>query len=427
MARPKAVEVDANVAAEAIPEEAGGDGSNSLFDASHDARVRVLRRDDTTQKMVTHGYMPPTVSEEDVAQRFGGGHYRAQLFLPDPATGSPKVKRSRDFDIPGPYKPPTKILSIDEAGPNAPQNSNGAVSTQPQIVGGGDDLMQVLKAGIINTLLEMMKSTKEMNNRPAPTTDPLMLEFMKAQAAATAQAAESNRQMMQFMLTLLTKESGAEKDTLGMLAKMKEIVTPPAAANAADPMKMFNTMLETFTRMREVATDIAPQSGDGVDPIIGSIPKVVEVLTEQHQLNKAAREAAAQQRITSQAMPGPAGGVAHMPVVSTLPPAEELPMWQKAIRQQAHRVIAAAVAKDNPDDVAAAAVMFAPPALKESFKIFFHRDEEAVTADVLTEIPALAEHRGWLVEFVNAIQYRLFPEEFSDEGEDDAGAESGTS
>src|SRR5262245_8585936 len=109
MGRTRAVEIDATVEAEAPPEESGGENSASLFDGSADARVRILRRDDTTQKYVTHGYFPPDAGEELISRTLGGGAYRAQLVIPDPASGMLKIKRQRDFKIPGAYKPPSSI------------------------------------------------------------------------------------------------------------------------------------------------------------------------------------------------------------------------------------------------------------------------------------------------------------------------------
>lgn len=400
-----------------VPPEAGGEGAASLFDASSDARVRIFRFDEKTQKPVTHGYFPPTVGEEDIAAAFGGGRYRAQLVSPDPATGLTQIRRSREFSIPGAYRPPQKINTLEDVSPHGgtastPASAAGAVSMPVGV--GGDDLMQVLKAGIINTLLEMMRATKETVK--APAMDPVLVELMRSQA-------QTQQQMMQFMLTLATKDNSKseDKDMLTLLARMKEIVAPSGALPAngsVNPMEMFNTMLETFTRMREVADDIRP-SREPEDPILGSIPKLVEVVAEQHQLNKEARAA-----VTKRTVPGPAGGVAQMPSVNALPLQQpeqpELAMWQKILRQQAGRLVAFAAAKENPDDIAGTALLFAPPAVKEVLALFFHRDEELVIADILTEIPQLTEHKEWVAEFVQAAQERLFPEEFTD-ADDDAG------
>lgn len=406
--RAQAVEVDPNVEAGAPPEEAGGAGSASLFDASGDARVRVFRRDDRTQKMVTHGFFPPEVSEEDVSKAFGGGYYRAQLVMPDPASGLTKIKQSRDFQIPGAYRPPSHINSIEDVSKNGGSASSPAAAiaaTAGMVPSGGGDLMEVLKAGIINTLLDMMKTNRETRAPVGP--DPMLLKLMEQQAA-------TQQKMMEFMLTLATKDTGdSRKEILATLAQMKELVAPPAVATG-DPMAMFNTMLETFTRMREVADDINPKATTGSDPLMDSIPKLVEVVAEQHAMNK-------QQRVATRPVPGPAGGVAQMPVVGTIQPADPNPptIWQQILRNHGPRLLASAVAKHDADVIAGTAILFAPPHVREALALFFHRDSNEVAGDIQTEIPAMADHREWLDEFIEAAQARLFPDEFSDEGEED--------
>lgn len=412
MGRSRAVEIDAEAETPPVPDEAGGEGAASLFDASADARVRILRRDNATQKMVTHGYFPATVTEEMVGEVLGGGYYRAQLVVPDPASGLQKIKRTRDFTIPGVYKPPQKVNTFEQASDNGSGSAStaapaGSFSGTQQIPGGGDDLMQVLKAGIINTLLEIMKTAK------SPGIDPMMVELMKAQAA-------TQQQMMQFMLTLATKETPKQdsetKDVLGMMAKFKELMAPaggPAVPN--NPVEMFSSMLDAFKSFRDAADDVAtPRGGD--DGMMGSIAKVVEVVAEQHQMQKEARG----QRITHAPVAGPAGGVAQKPEVRSLPeqpPMSDLPLWQRVLRQQAVRLLDSAASKHDPDVVAGMAIMFAPPAVKEALKVFFHRDEAEIKVDIYSEIPGMGEHPEWLGEFVEAIQFRLFPEEFAGDDE----------
>jgi hypothetical protein len=393
------------------PEETGGEGVASLFDFSGDARVRVLHRNEKTQRYEPHGYFPADATEESVLNEFGGGRYRVQLLVRDDA-GREVIKTQRDFDLPGEYRPPAGDLPGigTRASGYRPKEEAASTAVAP-IVSGGDDLMQVLKAGIINTLLEMMKSTKEMSAPRTPAVDPMLVEIMKAQAATQSQ-------MMQFMLTLATKDGGdSKKDMLDLMAKMKELVAPPASANGvvpADPMKMFNNMLETFKSFREAAEDVSPPS-DGMGGILSAAPKLIEVISEQHQMQKNAAAAAASQPRAAQ-----------QPIVGTIAPQPQGPppaLWQRALREHAGRLVASAAAKHDPDVIAGTAILFAPPALLEAFKIFFHRSEEEVAADVFTEIPLLAEHREWVADFVVAAQERLFPEEFEGEDEPEAAAQ----
>src|SRR4051812_1877305 len=80
----------------------------SLFDAEGDSRVAIYRRDDITKKFVYHGQLAmEDASETGIASLFGGGHWRCQLRITDDA-GREVIKRQRDIQIPGPYKPPTR-------------------------------------------------------------------------------------------------------------------------------------------------------------------------------------------------------------------------------------------------------------------------------------------------------------------------------
>ena len=92
-------------------------------------------------------------------------------------------------------------------------------------------------------------------------------------------------------------------------------------------------------------------------------------------------------------------------------------MWQQILRRESKRLISFAIAKQDPDLIAGTAVILAPPHIREALAIFLHRAPEAVEADILVEIPELAEHREWLTDFVQAAQERLFPDEFADADE----------
>ena len=386
------------------PEEAGGENAASLFDASGDARVRVFRRDDRSQKLVAHGFFPATVGEEEIAKAFGGGNYRAQLVIPDPTTGLQKIKHTRDFVIPGLYRSPNRINTWDDAGPNGQgANPEAAAAATQSIVGiptGGDDLMAVLKAGIINTLLEMMKTTREATK--APGTDPLLLEFLRQQAEDRKAATEMQFKMMEFMLKNSNQPTGNSRaEVLDELAKFKEVLGGTGGNN----MDTLKTMIETFREFRDAAEDVASPHGTG-DPIMDSIPKLVEVVAEQHQLNKQARTPQAPRQI-----PVPPSTT---PQVNTLP-MPEIPVWKQVLRSQGKKLLASAIAGHDAEVIAGTAILFAPPHIKAALTEFFHRDEPEVMADILAEIPEMANHREWLSDFVNNAQFRLFPDEFNDD------------
>jgi len=425
-ARGATLEMNPSVVAEPPPEESGGENAASLFDATSDARVRILRRDESNQRFVTHGYLPPDANEETVNAMFGGGYYKAQLVIPDPTSGRLVIKRARDFKIPGAYKPPQKINTFEDASQNGVSAAQAAAASPalPAGISGGNDLMAVLNAGVVSTLLDLLKTTKEINSRPSQSADPMMLELMKAQAATQAK-------MIELIMARDEKrgaDDGGRKEIMAELLQMKELFAPANGAVPADPMKMFDNMLQTFRSFKDAAEEVSPHT-DGGDPLFSSIPKVVEVLVEQHNMSKLAA-AGQQQRVARRAVPGPAGGVTQTPEVSTISqPTEELAMWQKILRQQSARLMASAAAKHDPDVIAGTAILFAPPPVLEALKIFFHREEAEITADVLTEVPGMVDHGEWLAEFIVCAQERLFPEEFADDTEDESegdGADGGT-
>jgi hypothetical protein len=398
---------DENAQIPTVPEEAGGDGSASLFDAEGDARVRILRRDERTQKMVTHGFMEPTVSEEKVSNAFGGGHYRGQLFIPDPATGQPRVKRSRDFYIPGPYKPPQRINTMEDIGPNAPVNGAGTGPLIGQTATGQlpstGELMQALNAGVISSVIDLLKSMREVKAPAAPVgPDPMLLKVMETQG-------QIQMKILELLMTRKDGDGNSKQEILDMMTKMKELVTPPVQGGIpTDPMKMFNSMLDTFKSFRDAAEDVSPPRSD--NPVLDSIPKLVEVIAEGQAMQKQQAAAAVSH------VPVPVnGGVAQMPQVNRMPAPDDRPIWKRIIAQQGARMLAQAAAKSDPDVIAGAAILFAPPAAKEALAIFFHRELEEVSADILAELPQMAEHREWLDAFVEAAQARLFPDEWADD------------
>ncbi len=416
MGRRAALEINANVEPSAPPEESGGDGSASLFDTTSDARVRVLRRDDTTQKFVTHGYLPPDANEEMVNALFGGGFYKGQLVVPDPATGKLQIKRTRDFRIPGAYKPPQKINDFADA-----MNANGSaasplVTVSPASAQGlpsTGELMQALNAGVISSVIDLLKSMREVKTIAPPVgPDPMMMKLMETQGALQLK-------ILEILMTRGNDGDATRKTVMAELVQMKEIFASSNGAVPTDPMKMFNNMLETFKSFKDAAAEVAPEPSD-VDPIMGSIPKLVEVIAEQHQMSK--------NRVVRSA-PMPTGGAPVAPEVGTLPPQPDLAIWQKILRQQSSRLMVSATAKHDPDVIAGTAILFATPPIREALQIFFHRDETAIMADVLTEIPAMVEHREWLGEFIQCAQERLFPEEFAEDDDpiEKEGEEGGAS
>lgn len=403
---PKRPKVLAGVAAEeSLLESPEGNpleeekGNASLFDFSGDARVRTYRRDTTTQKWVIHGYFPATATEEDISREFGGGEYWVQLMLPDRESGRESISTSRKFRIPGPYRPPqTDLPGIRREGAPLASGATPAatVGTMPS---GMSDMMGVLNATVMSTFIDLLKTFKEASNRPAPTMDPMLVEILKAQAG-------TQQKIIEMIITLSAKDGGdSKKEVLQMMESMKGLLTP--AVSPGNPMEMFNSMLQAFTSMRDVADDLAPPRGGTGDPLMDSLPKLVEVVAEQHQMSK-------RQRM------GVPPSATLTPVVST-ESQPTLALWQRILRSQGRNLVSSASRGISANTAALVAIEYAPQDVIGVFQEFFNRDPDAVVADMIREVPPLAAFPAWARSFVDEAKTMLFEDEEEGETQDTIG------
>lgn len=393
----RSLEIDPEVRQAETPEEAGGEGSASLFDFSGDARIRVLRRDDRTQKFTTHGFFPVTAKEEDISNEFGGGRYRCQLIVPD-GTGREVIKTQREFDIPGAYRPP--MGDLPGLGSRSAVHSASPVPTPT--MPGMSDLGQMFNATMITAFMDMVKTMKEVSSRPTPTTDPVLLKMMESQANVQAK-------LIELMLSRGDALKGdSKKEILELLTSMKELIGPQQQPIAADPNKTLESIVGAIKQLRDVSDEFRPDTGSG-DPLLDSLPKLVEVVAEEHQMRKQAALNPTQ-RTEARRVPSP-GTQPSLPV--------EGPLWKRVLEREAPRLIASARAGRDPETIARIAVEFAPAQIKGAITEFFHRETDEVLSQLLSEIPALAEQPQWMREFVENVQILLFPDEF-EETEDEA-------
>jgi len=386
--------VSPEISAAEAPEESAEVGLGpglSLFDASGDNRVRCLRRDEKTQKWTTHGYFPPGVTEGDVLKEFGGGTYWMQLLVQGPEGGE-SIKQSRQMKLVGAYHPPIGDL------PGIRDKSAVATAMAVPSGGGGDSLSAMFNATIMTAFMDMVKTMKEVSTRPAPTTDPLLLEMMKAQANVQSK-----------MIELMVANSGnnrgdSKKDVLEMMESMKGLLTPPPAPVVNDPEKQLTSLVGAIKQLRDVSEEFRPDTGTG-DPLMDSIPKLVEVVAEQHQMQKAAAVRSVKPSLTSPV---------HQ---AQLPAGENVPLWKRVLQREGPRFVAAAQAGRNPETIAAVSVEFMPPNIVGAMREFFHRTTTEVAAQIIAEIPALTEQPVWVTEFVEHAQFLMFPDEFDEDGE----------
>lgn len=374
----------------------------SLFDASGDSRIRVLRRDDKTQKFVPHGYFPPTATEEHLLREFGGGYYWCQLLVIDEA-GRSVVKQQKYLDLPGAYRAPKGDLpGIREETPK------DGVAAPGGLLPTGGDLASVLNATVLATFMDLIKTMKEVTTRPTPSPDPMLLQMMQQQSAL----------QMKFMEVMLarpeTPAGDTKKDLLDMLRAMRDLFPPPehpaSVANPNNPTEVIKTIVDAIKGLREVSDELSPDRQ--VDPMSQIIAPLAEVVISEHR----ARQGTRQRRLPAPAAaaPQPGGSVDQSAAGAA---ASQAPLWQRVLAREGPRLLAQARVGRDPGFVAQMALEFAPPNIRGAIEEFFNAEEKDVLARLLAQVPELAEHPQWAVEFVQEAQDILFGTDEEEEPE----------
>lgn len=366
-----------------------------LFDASADNRVRLLRRSEQTQKWIPHGYFPPDVTEEVILKEFGGGRYMAQLLVHDGKKEA--IKQSRKFELTGPYRPPTgDVPGIRD---QTAFVAGGSGTTVISPVTTGDNLMSMLNATVLSTFIDLIKTMKEASSRPAPpAVDPMLVEIMRSQSAMQAE-------VFKLVLPLVLGKGDSKKELLDLFAQFKDVLTPAPAVNPSDPNVVLKSIVGAIQQLRQVSDDLTPERTG--DPLVDSLPKITELLMEEHRMKRAAMIAATNPQPIPLPAPNP---TPQMP--------DGAPLWRKILHQQAPRLMASAQAGKSAEAMAVIAVEFAPD--RGALVEFFHREPDKVLAQMVEEVPSLGQYPTWLLEFIDHVQFRLFPEEF-DEGNEGEG------
>jgi hypothetical protein len=382
---------------EALEVEESGPGL-SLFDASGDTRVRCLWKDPTRQKWTTHGYFPPDVTEETLLKLFGGGEYMLQLLVQG-NEGREEIKQTRRVKLIGPHRIPAELPGIHTVNNTSPAQQSAApvVGT---ISGGGGDMLSMLNATVMTTFMDLLKTMKEVSNRPAPSTDPMILKMMESQAAVQGK-------LIELMLANGGGKSDTKKDFMDLLELVKGIMPSPAATG--DPNKVLESVVSAVKQLRDVSEEFSPDKGSG-DPLLDSIPRLVEVIAEEHQQRKGQQTPAATGQNPPRVKP-PQGQQGQL----------QVPIWKRVLRREGPRLLQAAQAAKKPEPLATMIVEFMPSTIKGAMTEFFHRETTAVVQDVLTEVPGLDQFPVWVNELVEEVQFIMFPEEFDDgeEGEEE--------
>lgn len=409
-----------------VPDEAKGESQGpglSIFDASGDARVRLLRRDDRTQKWVPHGYFPADSTEETILRVYGGGRYWAQLLVAA-ENGKESIKHQRQFDLAGLYIPPKDGIpgihrEVDAEGkPSYTKRiDSSAAVTAPSSMPTGGELMQALNAGVISSVIDLLGKMREANKSPA--SDPMLAEILRRQS-------ETQEKMFEIVLTLVGKDAKPEKtvdprkEILDMMVQLKEIMAPNVGATSpTDPAKIMESIVSTVKQLREVSEEILPEKNSGTgDPMFDSIPGILEIIKEEQRLRR--------EGSTSKPTQG------QQPVPRQIPQQtdSDVPLWRRVLHSEGPRLLTFAKSNTDAEFVAKMGVTFASQEIKDSLSEFFHKPEEEIVGFILTEIPDLKNYPEWLASFIESSQFLLFPEEFDDDdgvssGENNDGTEQG--
>jgi hypothetical protein len=373
------------------PDESPGE-SATLFDSmADDAYVTLHRRDDISKEWVGHGRLSPTeATEEEIMRQFGGGTYRCQEKVRD-ETGAWRIGRTRTIRIAGPYRPPTGALPGTKASepvpapapvPAAPASNTG------DIIGAG--ILQLFQAaqaqqGMMTQMFAQMSQSqatllqavlKDGNRGPDITG------IITALAPVVQKFLEQPKQ---------------ERDPLEMLKAVGEIIRSNTGkqSDVADTIAAMRDLLE----MKEM---LSPSGGD-TDPLLGSVPKLVEVLVEEQQERKRAKSAPAPAPAPTQAVPGRMGAVDP-----SMTQRLEVPVWVRVLRNESKRLVAAASSGRDPSLVAEIAWEWAPAGIKPAISEFFGMDD--AEDKIKQVVPQLASYPEWVSEFVEEARALIFGE-----------------
>lgn len=375
------------------PDEVGGPSAMALFDATADTRIRILRRDDKDMRYIHHGVLAPeNANEEMVGNLFGGGVYRAQLLVKDEA-GREVIKSSRDFRIPGPYKPPQGDLPT-----GAPIVANPA-PVHVARPAGVPQIGDILSAGVLQLFQSMslmqQQSTQMMEAQSKAFT--LLMERAvnrkETDWVALASAASP------LIAAWIGKSPEDRPDPLEMIEKVTSLVR----ANTGQQSSL-KDMAETMAAIADMR-DAFGGGGSTGDPLMDSLPKLITLIGDGIEMQKRH-----------------AGGA---PPSGQQPPATALPAgnpaltgWQKLLASQRGRLVDLARRGVNPELAAEMAVEVLPEQYR-GLLVEALKDDEAATTKIRQAIPEVEEFAYWFGAFFDALRIVVLGEE--GESDEEAG------
>lgn len=352
-----------------------------------DARIRLDRQHDLNKKWVYHGHLSVEQGTEAyIAEMFGGGQYRCQLTTPN-ERGGWSIRQQRFFELPGPYKPPTKSIPTPMQVANAAKGEATTQGAAPPIIPHGADPNQVLSSALVTQLLDVMRATRE----PRPTMDwgPIIVAGLGVLERVVARPKDESRG---------NEELRRQIDDLKLQLVQMANRPSPSASGITEALAAIQQLIGVRDM---IVGESSPRSGGGDDDALVNLGTKVLTLME------------------SQRAPHVAPVPSNAPAEAAPQPGVPVQPWQQLLRAYRAQLLMA-VGEGQPADLIADSIFNMMPERFMGLLENFVRLPNAVGL-IMQEIPQLAPHGDWVTELRNAL-LRAFDEP-GEESEDAANVE----
>lgn len=346
--------------------------------------VRFSRIDDSTGKYSPHGKLPLMEARySKVMELFGGGRYKAQAYEPD-ATGSPKIRGTRTWIIPGVYHPPMHLPGAEPTAPASEPASTHVAGNVPQGAQGGVSMNEGLNMVLVSQILETVQ-----RSRVPPTANPLLEAVLPAAIEAISKLMERKEPTTDPAITQLLMQQQQD------IRELRALV----AAKPDTPIKSIKDTLEEMRSLREL------MSGDG------------EKVDSESMMWAAGLKAL-------EALTGP-----KAPLTPTAANPQQAmladpntPIWKKVLKGQKQKILMAAGFGLDPYFSAETAIKMMPPAIHGAVIEFLQKPDHVELA--MQEIPELRQYVNWTTDFFAAASEIMLGEPDSEEEEGVSGADA---
>ena len=339
--------------------------------------VRLNRIDDNTGKYSPHGKLPLMEARySKIAELFGGGRYKAQAYEPD-ATGSPKIRGTRTWVIPGVYRPPMHL----------PGENIGVPATASNPVTGGamprGDMTasETLNTALVSQVIELMKATRE-----APKENPLLAMILP--------------KAIEVLGDLMMKKKEPDEGITALLASQAEELRQLRAqltAKPEAPVKSLKDTIEDVISIRQLLEGGGEKAPDGEQMMWAAGLKALEALSG------------------AKPTPPPAAVNPQQAVIAD----PNTPIWKKVLRGQKQKLLMAAGFGLDPYFAADTAIKTMPQQFHGAVIEFLQKPDHVELA--MQELPELRNYEHWATEFFgSAFDIMLGEPEGEGDGEDAA-------